>query len=34
MGYPPAQIDGARPLAPDHKCVGRAVTLNFVEQRP
>ena len=34
MGWPPAQIDGARPLHPSHKCVGRAVTLNFVPARP
>ena len=34
MGWPPSQIDGARPLHPSHKCVGRAVTLNFVPARP
>lgn len=34
MGWPAAQIDGARPLAKDMKCVGRAVTLNFVPARP
>ena len=34
MGWPSAQIDGARPLAPKMKCVGRAVTLNFVPARP
>ena len=34
MGWPSAQIDGARPLAPSMKCVGRAVTLNFVPARP
>mmetsp|Transcript_2086 Transcript_2086/g.4189 ORF Transcript_2086/g.4189 Transcript_2086/m.4189 type:complete len:160 (-) Transcript_2086:3899-4378(-) len=34
MGWPSAQIDNARPLAPDMKCVGRAVTLNFVPARP
>eukprot|EP00977_Amphora_coffeiformis_P028490 scaffold35467_cov199-Amphora_coffeaeformis.AAC.5 len=34
MGWPSAQIDGARPLAKDMKCVGRAVTLNFVPARP
>jgi len=34
MGWPAAQIDGARPLDPSHKCVGRAVTLNFVPARP
>ena len=34
MGWPSAQIDGARPLAPGMKCVGRAVTLNFVPARP
>lgn len=34
MGWPSAQIDGARPLDPSHKCVGRAVTLNFVPARP
>ena len=27
MGWPSAQIDGARPLHPSHKCVGRAVTM-------
>ena len=34
MGWPDAFIEGARPLAKGHKCVGRAVTLNFVPQRP
>jgi len=34
MGWPSAQIDGARPLAPGMKCVGRAVTLRFVPARP
>lgn len=34
MGWPSAQIDDARPLAPSMKCVGRAVTLNFVPARP
>lgn len=34
MGWPSAQIDGARPLDPGMKCVGRAVTLNFVPARP
>lgn len=34
MGWPPAQIDAARPLHPSHKCAGRAVTLNFVPARP
>lgn len=34
MGWPSAQIDGARPLAADMKCVGRAVTLQFVPARP
>jgi len=34
MGWPSAQIDDARPLHPSHKCVGRAVTLNFVPARP
>ena len=34
MGWPSAQIDGARPLHPSHKCCGRAVTLNFVPARP
>lgn len=34
MGWPAAQIDGARPLKSDMKCVGRAVTLNFVPARP
>jgi len=34
MGWPSAQIDNARPLHPSHKCVGRAVTLNFVPARP
>lgn len=34
MGWPSSQIDGARPLAPGMKCVGRAVTLQFVPARP
>lgn len=34
MGWPSAQIDGARALSPNMKCVGRAVTLQFVPARP
>jgi regulator of RNase E activity RraA len=34
LGWPPAQIDAARPLAPKMTCVGRAVTLRFVPARP
>jgi len=34
MGWPNAQIDGARALDSSHKCVGRAVTLRFVPARP
>jgi len=34
MGWPNAQLDGARALDPSHKCVGRAVTLQFVPARP
>jgi len=34
MGWPDAFIEGARPLAKGQKCVGRAVTLRFVPQRP
>merc|ERR1719261_889023 len=34
MGWPDAFIEGARPLRPGQKCAGRAVTLNFVPQRP
>uniref|UniRef100_A0A7S4AI40 4-hydroxy-4-methyl-2-oxoglutarate aldolase n=1 Tax=Pseudo-nitzschia australis TaxID=44445 RepID=A0A7S4AI40_9STRA len=34
MGWPAAQIDAARPLTSGMKCVGRAVTLNFVPARP
>jgi hypothetical protein len=34
MGWPNAQIDGSRALHPSHKCVGRAVTLQFVPVRP
>jgi hypothetical protein len=34
MGWPSAQIDGARALAPSMKCVGRAVTMRFVPARP
>ena len=34
MGWPNAQIDGSRALHPSHKCVGRAVTLQFMPARP
>lgn len=34
MGWPTSFIEGARPLAPGMKCVGRAVTMRFVPQRP
>lgn len=34
MGWPNAQIDGTSALHPSHKCVGRAVTLQFVPVRP
>jgi len=34
MGWPTAFIEGARPLGKGMKCAGRAVTLNFVPQRP
>lgn len=34
MGWPNAQIDGTKALHPSHKCVGRAVTLQFVPVRP
>ena len=34
MGWPSAHIEGARGLAPGQKCAGRAVTLQFVPQRP
>lgn len=34
MGWPSAQIDGARSLTSGMKCAGRAVTLNFVPARP
>ena len=34
MGWPCAQIVGARPLDPSHKTVGRAVTLRFAPGRP
>lgn len=34
MGWPAAQIDGARALHKDMKICGRAVTLNFVPARP
>merc|ERR1719217_1097629 len=34
MGWPDAFIEGARPLGKGQKCVGRAVTLNMVPQRP
>lgn len=34
MGWPSAQIDAARALAPGMKCCGRAVTLKFVPARP
>jgi len=33
-GWPTSHIAGARPLAPGMKCAGRAVTLQFVGQRP
>ncbi len=34
MGWPDATIEAARPLGKGMKCVGRAVTLRFVPQRP
>lgn len=34
MGWPNAQIDGTKALHPSHKCVGRAVTLQFMPVRP
>lgn len=34
LGWPPAHVEGARPLAPGQKCAGRAVTLRFAPQRP
>jgi len=34
MGWPGAHIEGARGLASGQKCAGRAVTLQFVPQRP
>ena len=34
MGWPNAQINGARALDSKMKCVGRAVTLKFVPARP
>mmetsp|Transcript_4334 Transcript_4334/g.14373 ORF Transcript_4334/g.14373 Transcript_4334/m.14373 type:complete len:277 (-) Transcript_4334:1184-2014(-) len=34
MGWPGAHVTGARALAPGQKCAGRAVTLQFVPQRP
>jgi len=34
MGWPTSFIEGARPLAKGQKCVGRAVTLRMVPQRP
>eukprot|EP00558_Chaetoceros_sp_UNC1202_P013101 CAMPEP_0197237896 /NCGR_PEP_ID=MMETSP1429-20130617/4590_1 /TAXON_ID=49237 /ORGANISM="Chaetoceros sp., Strain UNC1202" /LENGTH=260 /DNA_ID=CAMNT_0042696977 /DNA_START=47 /DNA_END=829 /DNA_ORIENTATION=- len=34
MGWPNAQIDGSKALHSSHKCVGRAVTLQFVPARP
>ena len=34
MGWPDATIEGARPLGKGQKACGRAVTLNFVPQRP
>ncbi|KAJ1477897.1 ribonuclease E inhibitor RraA/Dimethylmenaquinone methyltransferase [Baffinella frigidus] len=34
MGWPTSFIEGARPLKGDMKCVGRAVTMRFVPQRP
>jgi len=33
-GWPSAYIEGARPLTPDAKCAGRAVTVRFVPHRP
>eukprot|EP00873_Tetraselmis_striata_P019853 jgi/Tetstr1/440117/TSEL_028475.t1 len=33
-GWPTSHIAGARPLAPGMKCAGRAVTIQFVGQRP
>jgi 5-oxopent-3-ene-1,2,5-tricarboxylate decarboxylase/2-hydroxyhepta-2,4-diene-1,7-dioate isomerase len=32
--WPQAMIHGARPIFPDQKMVGRAVTLRFVPHRP
>jgi hypothetical protein len=34
MGWPNAQINGTRALDKSHKCVGRAVTMQFVPARP
>jgi len=34
MGWPPAQLDKCVPLSSEMKCVGRAVTMNFVPARP
>ena len=34
MGWPMSYIEGARPLQPGQKMVGRAVTLRFVPHRP
>ena len=34
MGWPTSHIMGARPLEKGQKCAGRAVTLQFVPQRP
>ena len=34
MGWPTAQIEGARSLGKGQKCAGRAVTLRFVPARP
>jgi hypothetical protein len=33
MGWPTGFIEGARPLAPDQDCAGRAVTLRMVSDR-
>eukprot|EP00927_Polykrikos_kofoidii_P071060 TRINITY_DN67395_c0_g1_i1.p1 TRINITY_DN67395_c0_g1~~TRINITY_DN67395_c0_g1_i1.p1 ORF type:complete len:330 (+),score=24.36 TRINITY_DN67395_c0_g1_i1:121-1110(+) len=33
MGYPQSMIHGARPLGPDMRCVGNAVTVGFVPFR-
>lgn len=34
LGWPTSHIMGARPLAPGMKCAGRAVTIQFMGQRP